>query len=99
MMYRHFLALARFDDVAFAYRVASQDSDDIMNAWRDMSKLSKQKHVPGYDYGVHVLSTAAMSFESIQEMDPYFSDVHEITDLNEFLDGVVDPSLVIAKLK
>lgn len=81
----HLIALAKFDDEAFAYHFSSADYQDIIN--KRIMLVDKTKDIPPI-FSVHVLKTNDLSFQSVQDMDPYFGDTQEFFDLDSFIDRI-----------
>jgi len=82
-MFRHFIVYSELDGVAFAYHFSTSDrtGQEIGKAW---ARLQAHTTVQGDAYAIHVLGTDSPTFTSVQDMDPYFANVKEITDLAEF---------------
>lgn len=82
-MFFHLVVLTKFSGEGIGYHFSSEDTQAIISekdSVRNYSSLSSAS------CSVHVLKTSRSDFESIQEMDPYFENVHEYNDLEFFFD-------------
>ncbi|WP_125580647.1 hypothetical protein [Levilactobacillus cerevisiae] len=82
-MYTHLVVYTRIKGVALAYHLATSN-EDAQKFDRAVERLNQNTEVTGSDHAIHILGTDSPSFTSIQNMDPYFADVKEVTDLAEF---------------
>lgn len=84
-MFMHLVVLAKFSGREMGYHFSSEDAQAIIS---ERDSVRNYKSLSSALYSVHMLKTSRADFESIQEMDPYFENVHEYNDLELFFDAL-----------
>lgn len=81
----HLIALAKLGDESFAYHFSSDQYSEIVS--KRLTLVEKTADIAA-SFSLHLLKTNNLSFNSVQEMDPYFDGVKPISDLNVFIKKV-----------
>lgn len=81
MKYYHFIVIIDVAKQTYVYHYSSKNSKEVSEA---RGKLRQSLDGLPMICGLHMLTTDAASFESVQTMDPYFKGMVEINDLAEF---------------
>lgn len=84
-MFVHLIALAKLGEKSLAYHYASQSKSDILAKQQSLSEVVKSLQGVA---SIHVLKTESASFESVQQMDPYFIGVSVYEDMPDFANDV-----------
>ncbi|WP_338232637.1 hypothetical protein [Companilactobacillus muriivasis] len=80
-MYYHYIVIIDVAKQPYVYHYSSNDYSEVSEArGRFVDSLDGLTKL----YGLHMLTTDAASFESVQLMDPYFKGMIVIDDLDEF---------------
>ncbi|MFC6177371.1 hypothetical protein ACFQAV_11000 [Companilactobacillus huachuanensis] len=81
MKYFHYIVIIDVAKKPYVYHYSSDDYSEV-SAAREI--FINSLHGLRKMFGMHMLTTDAASFESVQLMDPYFKGMTVIDDLDEF---------------
>lgn len=92
-MYFHLIALSKINEKEIAYHYSSTDYGGIKHNRHQFGAIINPKTAA---FSFHLVKTDSATFESVQQMDPYFAKVYATGSVEEFALLLKDNTLIQA---